>query len=278
MTYVSYTVSKLAYFRWSVNATLQIVLILSLCLLGTSLNADNGTAYDLVFTYANQQIVTVGTDRYYAFDVMAKSGSPGQRLGTGILLINYNNEVFGHQVFGCGNAIISRGDLLLTYPYPLYGLIVNDNSPSRLAITFEYLFMAGWGSILTAQPQQLVHVRMKLQNHGHNVNLSFASNLMASQQYMDNNQTLFQPVVCSDIDGTYLPLAPSGLTISTTNGLLQLQWQEQLNCTYTVLSASSGYPENWQIEATELTQPYWTTATTSEMRFYRVIAESTMGN
>lgn len=265
----------------SLSGVSRLIIIVLMAVWTTSINhlfADGKSGTGINYSFANQQIVTVGSNSYYDFDVMASADQGGNRLGTGILLLNYNHEVFGNNVYGNSNVTVSRGSLLLTNPYPFYGLIINDNSPSRLAITFEYLFIAGFGNIVTEGPQQLVHIRMKLQNRGHMVNLGFAEGLMAYQQYMDNNQTLFYPVVCTDTDDTYLPLSPSGLTLSFQSGSLLLQWQPQIHCTYSVFSTSDIGSDVWQVEATGLTQNTWSTIPNVRTRFYRIVAESTMGN
>ncbi len=236
------------------------------------IRADLQTRGGIQFYVANTEMVDIAGESYLEYDVLASGSQAGQRLGTGILLINYNPAVFGNHLHNSGSIVVTRESLLLTQPFSLYGLIVNDNSSSRVAITFEYMFVAGWGNILGTEPQSLVHVRMKVQSFGGETGISFAQNLMAGQQYTDDNSTLFSPVLAQDTLNIYLPLAPAGITLNVLDGILYIGWQAQPNCEYTVYSASSLMLDDWIVEASGLLQPGWQAAMTSPSRFFRVTA------
>lgn len=237
-----------------------------------SQRANHPTRGGIQYHLANAEVVDIAGESFFEFDVLASGSQASQRLGTGILLINYNPAVFGNNLQSAGNITITRGSLLVTQPIAFYGLIVNDNSANRVAITFEYLFTAGWGNILSAAPQTLVHVRMKVRHFGGDTGISFAQSLMAGQQYTDDNSTLFYPVLAEDTANIYLPLAPADITICAQNGILSLGWQAQPNCEYTVYSASSLALNDWMVEASGLLQPGWQTAMATPSRFYRVTA------
>lgn len=246
--------------------------VLSLCV------AQEANRGGIEFCFANPQISYVNDQEYFNVDIMAKGSQAGQRLGTGILLINYNPDLFGYNVRGQGNLTVTRGPLLLTDPFPFYGLITNDNSSTRLAITYEYLFSPGWGSLLSTSFQQLLSIRIKLIQRGAGAGLSFSQAQMANQQYMDDNNTLFNPVTASDTENLYFPSAPQGLQLAVLGPVISLSWQAQPNCVYAVYSATNSQPPVWQTEATGLTQPGWSEQPQMPVKFYRVVAESIPDN
>lgn len=160
------------------------------------------------FSLDNAALVKLGGWDYLSIDVLASSPQPNQRLGTGIVQLNYDPQAFGYHVKTAGNVIVSRGELLTTSPFPFYNLIPNDNAPSRLALTFEYLFTPGGGSLLGSQPQRLLNLKLKVAELGHYSGLSFQAPLMQNQQYLDDNATLFSPVLATDAENVMLPPTP----------------------------------------------------------------------
>lgn len=247
-----------------------IMLVISILPLA-AIDADPPTRGGIEYSFANVQIINLADDPYFCFDVMA-SGN-GDRLGTGILLINYNSDVFGTDVHGNGNAIVTRGSLITTSPFPFYGITVNDNNDSRLAITFEYTLVAGWGGLLAPAPQQLMHIRLRILNHGSAVGLSFAQNLMTNQQFMDDNSTLFNPMIATDTEDTYLPLAPLDLNLTIASGMVQLSWQGQASLLYNIYFAQDPNVTDWQILASGIAESTWSHPITSVAGFYRITSE-----
>lgn len=223
------------------------------------------------FTFANAALVSINGNQYFSLDVMVSSPDANQRLGTGIVFINYNPQAFGYSVKTNGNVIVGLGSLIAANPFSLYGLILNDNTPTRLAITFEYFFAAGSGALLTGQPQQLVNVKFKVQNAGHYSGISFQTNMMANQQYLDDNATLFDPVVATDTENVMIPQRPESLSLTIDGDSLFMTWGELNACSYAVYSADT--PDGtWQLEASGLTEPAWNCALTANRRFFCVTA------
>ncbi len=161
------------------------------------------------FTFANGEITTGEDTTFYEFDVMAAASEVGTKIGTGIALINYNTAGFGASIYTNGKVTVTKGTLTTTQGPPLYILIVNDNQTYRLAITFEYTSVSGWGNDLPDTATQLVHVKIEIADNTETAGLSFAESLMSEQQYYDDNATKYNPVIATDIDNT--PLEPQGM-------------------------------------------------------------------
>jgi hypothetical protein len=152
----------------------------------------------ITYTFANSQLTSSAGIDYYEFDIMAQATASGTRLGTGIVLINYNTAAFGTWVKTNGKLTVTSGTLTTTAPFPIYGLIMNDNISSRFAVTFEYTIpYPGYGNILPTNPTQLIHVKLEIADTNQQSNLSFAETLMNNQQYYDDNATKYSPVVAS---------------------------------------------------------------------------------
>lgn len=224
------------------------------------------------FSLANAAVVFVGTVAYVNLDVMVSSPDLNQRLGTGIVLLNYNPAAFGPSVNTNANVLVTHGSLITTSPFPLYGLILNDNSPSRLAITFEYLFSAGSGSLLSSTPHQLLNIKFRIANTGCYSGFSFQTNLMLFEQYMDDNLTLFDPVLASATENSLIPGQPQNISLTRNGDSLVMTWMQETGCSYNVYSADVPDAQTWQIEAAGLIEPVWSSSFQAPRRFYRVIA------
>ncbi|HNT52430.1 MAG TPA: hypothetical protein PKH19_03440 [Candidatus Syntrophosphaera sp.] len=252
-----------------------IILLLAalICALPLAAQANKpGPRGGIVFEFANSDLVTIDGNRYLSLDVMVSSPDANQRIGTGVVFVNYNPQAFGNSVKTNGNVIVSQGSLIVTSPFPFYNMIINDNSPSRLAVTYEYLFAAGYGSLLTGTPQQLVNLKFRVLNIGFATGFSFQQSLMANQQYIDNNTTLFNPVVASDTENILLPTQPEILYLTIIGDAVQLTWQQINGCVYTVYSTADPLAAAWLIEASELSEPAWNTGFAASRKFYRITA------
>lgn len=251
-----------------------LILWLAICVSLSAIEPGGKSRGGLEFSFANSQVIHIGSDTFYDFDVMVRGSVAGERIGTGILLINYNPAVFGTYVHGSGNSIVTRGSLINTSPFPYYGVTVNDNASTRLAITFEYIMAPGWGSSLTLIPQQIMHIRLRIQSYGSSVDLSFAQAFMANQQFKDDNATLFSPVIATDTDSEYLPLAPSSLSISHLDDIIQLSWQVQANCHYNVYFNANPSATEWQLVAANVAGNLWNSPVGLPAGFFKVTAIS----
>jgi len=226
----------------------------------------------IVFSFANPHVVTLDSGNYFSFDIQAAATGTGTlpRLGTGIVLVNFNNAVFGEFINTNHNVIITRGALLTTGIFPLYNIIVNDNQYNRLAVTFEYVSVAGYGNSMPSISTQLVNVKMKITGVGGNAGLSFAQIQMTGQQYQDDNATLFSPVIATDTLSSFIPTIPVNLSINLANNVIQLSWQAVPGCSYNVYSSIAPAGAIWQIEASGLTQTNWNCAIQTTRKFFYV--------
>jgi len=249
---------------------LLLSIFLILPIIGSSTNIlDRG---GIEFTLNNSQLVRKSGNLYLSVDIMVNSLNVNSRLGTGIVLLNYNSQSFGNYVRTAGNLIVSRGELLTSNTFPVYYLYIQDNAPNRLAVTFEYTASVGNGSLLTSIPQRLLNIKLKVQSTGYPAGLSFQSDLMANEQYQDDNNTLLSPVIAIDTDNSILPAVPSNIILTVGSPFFTLSWQQCPGCTYSVYSSSNPYNDSWQLEVSNLTQPSWNFIPDSSVKFYQVIA------
>lgn len=173
----------------------------------------------ITFTFGDGTITNESGTSYYEFDVYAQASASGTRLGTGIVLINYNEAAFGPQIKTNNKVSVVPGVLTSSpYPFPLYELIMNDNANTRLAITF-YLPSTynGFGNALPTSPTTLAHVKIEIATIGENSNLSFQDDLMYDQQYYDDNATKYNPVEAVDTLDETLPVELSSFTAVMNN-------------------------------------------------------------
>jgi hypothetical protein len=278
-----YTIVKFAYRSIGARLSKPIVLVLilsSLVCLPATLNGleTNPARGGIEFTFDNADLVIVGNSHYLSIDVMVSSPEQNQRLGTGIVFVNYNPAVFGTNVRANNNIVVSRGSLITTNPFPFYNVIVNDNSASRVAVTFEYTVMPGYGGLLSQTTQCLLNLKFKVINTGHHAGIDFQQSMMAGEQYMDDNATLFNLVVATDFEDSLIPSQPTNIALAIIGNIGSVTWDRLLECTYSVYSADLPGIDNWQLEATGLTEPVWNYAIQGTRRFFRVIAVGNMGS
>jgi hypothetical protein len=237
---------------------------------------EAGVRSAIEYNFADAQIVTIDSELYFSWEVMATATGIGTmpRLGTGMVVINYNTAVFGEWVCANSNTLVTRGALLTTSPIILYNMIVNDNQAGRLAITFEYTSASGGGNLLADTPQQLVNVKLRILQGG-SVGLSFAASYMNGEQYQDNNTTLLSPVIADDTENSVITCTPppTDLSISISNNILLLTWQGIPGCIYNIYSANNPDSETWQTEEIGVVQTHWSCTVTASRRFYYVSAQ-----
>lgn len=186
-----------------------LTVLLLICCFSVSAqhNLSTGLVRDSVaisFEFANAELVLENDSLFYQFQVLASAGAEGTRLGTGIVYINYNPLAFGENIFNWGEVEVQPLALLQTEPYSAYGIIVQDNTVSRLAVTFEYLQNAGYGNPLPITATPLLGIAIPVLATGESAALSFQETLMQNQQYYDDNATIYSPVIATDIDETIL--------------------------------------------------------------------------
>ncbi|MCB5270868.1 MAG: cohesin domain-containing protein [Candidatus Cloacimonetes bacterium] len=230
-------------------------------------------ASGLELSFSEPEIVTLNAERYLKIDILASATAAGARLGTGIILIDYNTTAFGEYLKANSAVIVSKGDLLGISQGLVYALITNDNQSNRLGITYEYFGAANAGAILQTSPQQLLSLKLKLAAENCFSGLALVQEDMDSQAYLDDNFSLFDPVLASDTENCYLPSRPQGISQRTEGNTMILAWETIPGCSYSVYSADSPVADTWSQEVTGLLEPTWAAPLTYNKRFYYVTAE-----
>lgn len=174
-------------------------------------------------------------ERYYSFDVLARASASGTGIGTGIFYLQYSSAAFGSWIYTGGGLEVIPGTLT-THPFYNYGLYPNDNGANLLAVTFEYEGFAGYGNPLPAEDTQLLRIRLRLEDPLQDVAISFWppqgdpawQNLMAGQQYYDDNATLYDPVSAGPGISDSLPLLTQSIQLFEGWNLVSF-WLEPLD-------------------------------------------------
>ena len=182
-------------------------------------------ATSITFTFANGQIT--GTDpTYYEFDVMAAAGTSGTRIGDSMAYINYNTAGFGSSVKVNSKITVTAGTLTQG---GLYSLQVNDNNPSRVAITAVYAqpLQPDSANELPTTPTQWVHVKIEIADTSKAAGLSFEQSSMTDNEYKSDNSTKYSPVSAVDTDDTSLPVELSSFTAIDSIDGVNLEWTTQ---------------------------------------------------
>jgi len=229
----------------------------------------------LEFSFANVQIQNVNGYSYLSYDVILRGNVPGERLGTGITLINYNPGVFGYRIKTQNNLIVTKGVLLNGTPSSYYNLYIADSLPTRIGLTYEYYSQPGLGHVVPSEFSQLLNVKMRIQNFNLSSGISFYASGMSMQQYLDDNTTNFCPVIAPASIPDVIPSSPTITSIVRHNSQLSISWQAVPNCSYNVFSAAEPNSETWIVEAADLNSCNWSGTLSNSKRFYRITAHNT---
>ncbi|MDP8201215.1 MAG: hypothetical protein P9M11_03655 [Candidatus Tenebribacter burtonii] len=195
---------------------LIVILIIPFFLVGIGIN----------FSFDNDELTNNAGVDYFEFDIMANATATGTRIGTGIVLIDYNINAFGQSVSNNNKLTVTKGTLLQNPVNSFYNVIQNDNQPARFAITFEYLGDDN-GNQLLLGAQQLLHVKLEIADTQEYSGLSFNSSLMDGQQYYSNNTTKYDPVTANDVLDVPLPVTLSSFTTVYSNNQPIINWVTQ---------------------------------------------------
>jgi hypothetical protein len=261
-------VSKLIF-----TSMILLCLLIPVTLFGAQSETGRG---GITFSFSDVHYAKVDEADCLEFNINVSGSDVADRIGTGIVLLNYNTESFGEFVFNNNNVIVTGGIALQTSPPAIYNVIVNDNKSDRLAITFEFTSTSGSGNFLTDNPQQLLNIKMKINAFGYSAGLSYAQLLMHDQQYLNDNITLFSPITANSVENGYLTTAPLNLILTNQAGILTLSWQEIPDCNYNVYSSDIPLGSTWQLEATVISETQWLITNPESHKFYRVTSQSNM--
>ncbi len=228
----------------------------------------------LEFGFANVKVSRLNEDAYLDFDMCVRTTNNQDRLGTGLVLINYDPAAFGSRIVANGNVIVSKGALLQPGIPELYNIYVADSLPDRLAITFEYALEPGSGSAPGMQFKQLVNVKIRIQQFMVSPGISFHSAAMANQQYLDDNASTFQPITSVTSITEIIPTTPVVSSINVHNSTLTLSWTEVANCYYNVYTSDNPDDNSWVLAAQNLGSNTWTGLQTQAKKFFYITAQS----
>lgn len=177
----------------------------------------------ITFTIDNVQLTTNSEGTVYEFDVMVAAAATGTQLGLTLALITYNTAGFGENVVANGAITVTAGTFISGNSN--YGIALNDNSPSAVAITGTYNpFNLNNGEPLPTTPQQLFHVALNVSDPAATAGVGFDAVNMQGQQFEDDLDTSYEPVTADDTDNTLLPVELVEFTAQADGEAVQLRW------------------------------------------------------
>jgi hypothetical protein len=141
---------------------------------GTNVNRNSATTNDITLTFANPQ--TTGTSpRYFEFDVLAQANNNTTYFDNCLMRVQYNTLAFGDSVVANNKVTITKGTSFnsTTYIDPNTNSI--DQTSNTMGIPFgtTSTLPSLTRTLLTTTNQQLIHIKIEIQNCGQNVSLDF---------------------------------------------------------------------------------------------------------
>ncbi|NBC19099.1 MAG: T9SS type A sorting domain-containing protein [Bacteroidetes bacterium] len=201
-------------------------LLFLLALSGLLMAAPRGSHAQagITFTIDNVQLTTTGDGTVYEFDVMVAASATGTKLGPTLALITYNTAGFGENVATNGAITVTEG--AFTSGNNNYGVVVNDNGPATVAITGTYNFLdPNNGEPLPTTPQQLFQVALDVTDPTATAGIGFDAVNMQGQQFEDDLDTTYEPVMANDTDDTLLPVELTAFEAVVDGEGVQLRWE-----------------------------------------------------
>jgi hypothetical protein len=178
----------------------------------------------ITFMLDNIAITSDGSNSFYEFDIFVQAASEGTALGPSLVLLNYNTAGFGSSVDANGRVTVTEGSY--TSSNSNYGIVVNDNTSSTVAITGTYnVFDPDNGEPLPTTPVQLFHVSMQILDPAEAAGISFRVSDMEGQQFEDDLATTYTPVLAADSDDTVLPVELVAFEARLDGAAAILEWQ-----------------------------------------------------
>ncbi|MFC1569885.1 T9SS type A sorting domain-containing protein [bacterium] len=173
----------------------------------------------ITFTFANSQI-TGSSPKYFEFDVMVHADESGTAYNLGMAYINYNTDAFGPSVKTNGKIIVTRGSYWNPFPFT----VVNDNQPSMVAITLDFMYSDVLINTLPTSPVVYCHVKLEILDASENSNIHFQQSLMVGQQFKADH-TQYSPVIANDTEDVPLPVNMTSYYIEQTDNYLIVNWE-----------------------------------------------------
>lgn len=161
-------------------------------------------ANDISFSFANP--IETGTNpKYLEFDIMAEANNNITYFDNCLLRIEYNTFAFGSYVVSNGGVTVTKGANFNSATYIDPNTIVSDNTSSSISVPFGIdVNQSSWNrTLVTTTPQQLLHLKMEIQNCNTFSDLQFtdiAFTAGLSWYTLNANDNIFAAVV---YDNTY---------------------------------------------------------------------------
>ncbi len=223
------------------------------------------------FSLADAELEQIGDQTYLKIRIKAAAANENSPLGTGVVLLNYDQLSFGENV--CASAAVSvLPGALISATFPVYQLIVNDYEPGCLAITYEFTGTANAGIQLPSAAAELMQLRLRIADLNHYAGLGFGPD-MQNQQFQADNFNLLSPVNSNPGDEFLLPGSPQGLSLQHVGTAKYLSWQAVAGCSYKLYYSTPQNPA-WQILAANVQTNSWTDYADEIIRFYKITANS----
>lgn len=142
---------------------------------GTNANRNSATTNDLTLSFANPQ--TTGTSpRYFEFDIVAQANHNNTYFDNCLMRIQYNTSAFGSNVVANNKVTITKGTAFNSTTYIDPNANAIDQTSNTMGIPFGTTSNSTITlnrTLLTTTNQQLIHIKIEIQNRGQNVGLDF---------------------------------------------------------------------------------------------------------
>lgn len=226
------------------------------------------------FSQSNPELQELGDGVILHLDILASAVIPGNRLGTGMMLMEYNPAVFGEFLVSSAGLSVAPGELLGEYG-SMFQIWVNDRGPKVVAITFEYIGSPDDGPLLSSEPACILELGFRVQQLCGPAGLHFCQELMQGQQYKADNAILFSLVDFEELEQDHLPSPPQNPCLNVADGIALLTWDPVPGCEYSVYTTQDPHGGEWTREAVQLQSEAWVDACPQGRKFYKVVSTKT---
>ncbi len=137
---------------------------------------------DINYNLANPTVTVSGADRFLEFDVLAFASQAGTFLDNANIIFEYNNGVFGNNIYANNNITVTRGP---AFPQAKYPYLFPGDDPglnNRFGCVIGADLQNPNRTALPNAPILLMHMKMKIATCGPDLNISF-QNFFAMQLF-----------------------------------------------------------------------------------------------
>jgi len=168
--------------------TMKKILTILTVMIALAAAAVPGTVH---LIYSNGEVTTSGDDTFFEFDVQAYvSGTENENdlyLADGMVYVQYNTELFGSEIAGTENLVVTRKGILDNSM--LYQITNSNNTaPNLFAFSFISPYSINEKQYYTKvsndalNPSDLFHIKMKVKASGSGI-LQFPDNIPMEELY-----------------------------------------------------------------------------------------------